>query len=157
MKNVLLSIAAVSLLGAPAFADDIFTFQTSEDFQEILEEEYGERELDRLSDEIRDDITRELGNAGISPARIDVTILDAKPNRPTLEQIGRNGLRFRSFGIGGMDLKAVAFDGSGNVINELEYGWFENDIRLAEGRTTWYDARRASDKFARKFAKQFKG
>jgi len=157
MKKVLLSIAAGTLLGAPSFADDVFSFQTSEDFQEKLEDEYGEREFNHLSEEIREDLTRELGKAGISPSRIDVTILDAKPNRPTFEQLGRNGLSFRSFGIGGMDLKAIAYDSAGNIINELEYGWFENDIRLARGRTTWFDANRASSRFARKFVKQISG
>lgn len=153
MKKLIISALATSLFAAPAFADDIFSFQTSEDFQEMLEEEYGERELATLTKEIREDLVRELGKVGISPARIDVTIIKAKPNRPTFQQIGRNGLSSQSFGIGGMDLKATAYDASGSVINELEYGWFENDIRWAQHRATWSDARRASGKFARKFAK----
>lgn len=153
MKHWLVSAAVAMLLAAPALADDIYTFQTSEDFQEDLEDDLGERELEYLTEEIREDLSRELGKAGVSPARIDVTILDAKPNRPTFEQVGRRGLSLQSFSIGGMDLRAVAYGSDDSVLGELEYGWFENDIRWAQGRGTWTDARRASSKFARKFAK----
>jgi len=155
-RSILVALAA-SLLAAPALANDVYSFQTSEDFQDKLEETYGERELSTLTEKIQKDISRELGKVGVAPARIDVTILDAKPNRPTFEQIGRNGLSFQSFGIGGMDLKAVAYGANDEVIGELEYGWFENDIRWAQNRATWSDARRASRIFARKFAKTVAG
>lgn len=157
MKRILTSLAALSLLAAPAFAEDIYSFQTSEDFQEKLEDDYGERELKFLTKEIRKDLDRELAKVGVSPTRIDVTILDARPNRPTFEQLGANGLSFRSFSTGGMDLKVTAFGADGETLGELEYGWFENDIRFAQNRATWSDARRASDRFARKFAKSIAG
>ena len=154
MKRTILAMAIAAALSLSAQADDMFSFSTSDDFQEKLEDEYGERELEYLTEEIRKDITRELGKAGISPARIDITIIDAKPNRPTFKQVGVGGLSFQSFSIGGMDMKAIAYDASGAVIGELEYDWFENDIRNAPFQSTWSDARRASDRFARKFAKQ---
>ncbi len=157
MRRLVLSIAAATTLSLTAHAEDMFSFSTSEDFQEKLEDDYGERELDYLTDEIREDLTRELGKAEVSPARIDVTILDAKPNRPTFEQLGAGGLSFESFSIGGMDLKAVAYNASGEVMGELEYDWFENDIRDARFQSTWGDARRASGRFARKFAKEIAG
>ena len=154
MKRLVSSIFLASAMSFPAVADDVFQFSTSEDFQEKLEEDYGERELTFLTDEIREDVTRELGKVGISPARIEVTILDAKPNRPTFEQLGANGLSFQSFGIGGMDLKAIVYDNTGKVLGELEYDWFEFDIRQARTQSTWGDARRASNRFARKLAKE---
>ena len=154
MKRLVSSIFLASAISFPAVADDVFQFSTSEDFQEKLEEDYGERELTFLTDEIREDVTRELGKVGISPARIEVTILDAKPNRPTFEQLGANGLSFQSFGIGGMDLKAIVYDNTGKVLGELEYDWFEFDIRQARTQSTWGDARRASNRFARKLAKE---
>lgn len=154
MKRSILALAAIAALSLPAQAEDMFSFSTSEDFQEKLEDEYGERELDYLTKEIQKDISRELAKVDVSPARVDVMIIDAKPNRPTFEQLGAGGLSFQSFSIGGMDLKATAYDSSGNVIGELEYDWFENDILNAQHRPTWGDARRASDRFARKFAKQ---
>ena len=154
MKRLIASIAAAAAISVSAHADDVFSFSTSEDFQEKLEDDYGERELEYLTEEIREDITRELGKVGVSPARIEVMIIDAKPNRPTFEQLGAGGLSFQSFSIGGMDLKATAYDASGEVLGELEYDWFENDIRNAPSQSTWSDARRASGRFARKFAKQ---
>lgn len=154
MKRFLISLAATSLLAAPALADDLFAFKTSADFQEQLEDEYGERELATLTEEIRKDISRELGKEGITAARIDVTILKAKPNRPTFQQLSDTpGLSLQSFSVGGMDLQATAYDVNEQVLGELEYGWFESDIRWSQGKTTWSDARKASDRFARKFAK----
>ena len=52
-----------------------------------------------------------------------------------------------------MKLTATAFDANGAEMGSLTYDWFETDIRQA-GPTTWYDANRASDRFARKFAKR---
>lgn len=157
MKRLISALALASVLSLSAHAEDMFKFSTSADFQEKLEDDYGERELETLTNKIRNDIVRELGKVGISPARIDVTILDAKPNRPTFEQLGASGLSFRSFAIGGMDLKAIAYDASDQVLGELEYDWFERDIRDARFQSTWGDARRASSRFARKFAKQLAG
>ena len=157
MKRSILTLAVAAAFSLSAQADDVFSFSTSDDFQEKLEDDYGERELKVLTKRIRRDIQRELGKVGVDPARIDVTIIDAKPTRPTFEQIGSSGLSMQSFSIGGMDLKAVAYGTSGEVIGELEYDWFENDIRDAQFGSTWSDARRASGKFARKFAKEIAG
>ena len=98
---------------------------------------------------------RELGKAGLDIARIDVTILDAKPNKPTFKQLGDTpGLDYGdSKSIGGMKLSATAFDASGKATGDLTYDWYETDIRYA-GISTWQDAKRASDRFARKFVKE---
>ena len=157
MKRVIFSALATAILSAPAFAGGVYSFETSDKFQEKLEDTYGERELEKLTDEIQEDLSREFNKVGVIPARIDVTILDAKPNRPTFEQLSRSGLSMESFSIGGMDLKAIAYDDADQIIGELEYGWFEHDIRWAQGRAVWSDARRASDRFARKFAKEIAG
>lgn len=154
MKRLILSIAAATALSLSAQAEDMFSISTSADFQEKLEDDYGEREFDYLAGEIREDLTRELDKAGITPARIDITIEDAKPNRPTFEQLGAGGLSFQSYSIGGMELKATAYDAAGEIMAELEYDWFETDIRDARFNSTWGDARRASGRFARKFAKK---
>ena len=34
----------------------------------------------------------------------------------------------------------------------MHFSWYETDIRWAEGRTTWTDAQRAFDLFARRYA-----
>ncbi|MEO0549733.1 MAG: hypothetical protein AAFZ91_07420 [Pseudomonadota bacterium] len=154
MKPLFLAISFVALSQFAGATEINVTF--SEDFNEALEEELGEREGDILSSEIVEDLNRAFERVGVSPTKVSVTIINAKPNRPTFEQLGdRPGLdASRSIAVGGMKLQATAFDAAGNELTELEYGWFESDIRQSVGTTTWSDARRASNRFARKFAEQ---
>lgn len=147
-------LAAAALGIASVAAATPITVGYSEDFAEKLVDDYGEREGARLSDEVIKDVTREFERQGVDVARVEVTIIDAKPNRPTFEQLSaRPGLdAIRSISIGGMDLHGKAFDASGELIAETQYDWFENDITLARGAGTWTDANRASNRFARRFA-----
>lgn len=153
--RTLIATAAILALTPIASATEIsvdFGGKIDEDWKDT----YGERELDRLSEDIISDLERALDKRGVEAPRIEVTILDAKPNRPTMEQLSdKPGLDFgRSVSIGGMSLKGEAFDADGNSLLEHEYSWFENDIRQSVHRTTWADANRASDRFATKFAKE---
>ncbi len=152
MKSVLIALAALVAVPAASAAEIAVSF--GEKFAEKLEEDYGLREGEYLSGRITRDLTRELARAGVDVARVDVTILDAKPSRPTFKQAGDTpGLdTFRSVSIGGMDVAATAYDAAGNPVGELTYDWYETDIRYA-GLTTWDDASRASSRFARRFAK----
>ena len=126
----------------------------SEDFAEMLEDEYGVREGEMLSKEIVEDIEEAFTKRGVEAVRVTVIIEDAKPNRPTFEQLSaRPGLDpIRSVSLGGMDLSGTVFDAEGEVVAEVQYDWFENDIRNARAVSTWWDARRASDRFARRLA-----
>lgn len=154
----LVPITALALMLAPAaFAAEI-NVTMSEDFQTKLQDDYGTREGDYLAQEVRDDLTRELTRLGVDPARIEVTILDAKPSKPTMKQLAdKPGLDYGdSISLGGMKLSAVAYDTDGKETNTFEYGWFEHDIRMT-GLTTWYDANKASNRFARNFAEELKG
>lgn len=150
-------IATAAILALTPFAS---ATEISVDFGEKIDEDwkdtYGERELERLSENVTSDLERALNKRGVEAPRIEVTILDAKPNRPTFEQLSDSpGLDFgRSVSIGGMALKGEAFDADGNSLLQQEYSWFENDIRQSIHRTTWGDANRASDRFAIKFAKE---
>lgn len=151
MKTAALSL--LLLAAAPVALAGEINVTYSPEFTEKLEDDYGVKEGEILAGHIQRDLSRELEKAGLDVARIDVTILDARPSRPTFEQ-GKNepGLdMFRSVSVGGMKLQAVALDASGATTGELEYDWYETDIRNA-GLTTWHDAQRASDRFARKFA-----
>ena len=151
----LVPLAALALLAAPAALAGEINVTFSPEFTEELNDEYGMREADYLIEEVQEDPTRELGKAGLDIARIDVTILDAKPNKPTFKQLGDTpGLDYGdSKSIGGMKLSATAFDASGKATGDLTYDWYETDIRYA-GISTWQDAKRASDRFARKFVKE---
>lgn len=147
------ALALFLLAAAPVAAAAEIAVSYSPEFTEKLEDDYGIKEGAVLAERVQKDLTRELAKAGVDVARIDVTILDARPSRPTFKQgSDEPGLdMFRSVSLGGMKLKAVATDTSGEAVTELEYDWFETDIRQA-GLTTWHDAQRASDRFARKFA-----
>lgn len=153
MKMTLLAAAALAL--APLAGATTVNVSFSEDFAEKLTEDYGEREGEKLVEEITEDLTKQFEKQGLEVARVDVTILDAKPNRPTLKQLGdRPGLDgFRSISVGGMSVEGMAYDAEGNTIGSTSYRWFETDIRDARGAGMWSDARRASDRFARRFAK----
>lgn len=151
-----LIVSAFALVAAPmAMAGDI-AVDFAPEFQEKLAEDYGTKEGERLAADVREDLERELRKANIDPARISVTILDAKPNRPTMQQLSdKPGLdMLRSKSIGGMDLKGVAYDASGNAVGELSYDWFETNLDNVQASGVWGDANRASRRFARKFAEE---
>lgn len=153
MKTAILAL--VSLAIAPVALAVEISVNYAPEFIETLEDDYGLKEGEILAKEINKDLSRELTKAGVDVATVEVTILKAKPNKPTMQQLSDNlGLDYsRSISIGGMKMSADAMDASGNIISSLEYGWFENQLEYA-GLTTWADARRASDRFARKLAKQ---
>jgi hypothetical protein len=146
------AIALILMAGAPVAAATEIYVGYSPEFTEKLATDYGLREGEVLAGRVERDLTRQLNRRNVEVSRIEVTILDARPSRPTFKQgADRPGLdMFRSVSIGGMKLKAVAFDAAGQPVGDLEYRWFESDIRNA-GLTTWQDAGRASDRFARRF------
>ena len=155
MKAPALAFLLAALAPVAAAAEIAVTY--SPEFTEKLESDFGLREGEYLSNRVERDLNRQLENAGVDVARIEVTILDARPSRPTLKQGGDTpGLdMLRSVSTGGMELQAIAYDASGTALGDLEYEWFENDIRNA-GLTTWQDASRASDRFARRFVESLK-
>ncbi|MEM1390553.1 MAG: hypothetical protein AAGG45_05685 [Pseudomonadota bacterium] len=157
MKTLL--IAAAALTFAPLAQATTVNVSYSEDFAEKLDEDYGEREGERLAEKITKDLTSEFSERGLDIARVDVTIIDAKPNRPTFKQLGDTpGLDgFRSRSLGGMSLEGTAFDADGNELGTKSYRYFETDIRQVIATGIWGDARRASDRFARRFAKDLAG
>lgn len=152
MKSAALALLLLAAAPVAVAAEIAVTY--SPEFTEKLQDDYGMKEGDVLAGHIQRDLTRALEKAGVDVARVDVTIIDAKPSRPTFKQgSDKPGLdMFRSVSVGGMKLKAVAFDASGAPAGELEYDWYEHDIRNA-GLATWHDANRASNRFASKFAK----
>lgn len=159
MTRLYALLFGTALMAAPMAAAAEINISYSDEFAESLEEDYGMREGERLMETVRKDLEQALEQKGVDVARIDVTINDAKPNRPTLQQVSdQPGLdMFRSVSIGGMDLTAMAYDGEGNLAAEVQYDWYENDIRDVIGASTWWDAGRASDRFSRRLARQLPG
>lgn len=112
--------------------------------------DYGQRELDFLARDLQAAVERRVAAA---PGRYELVIVDARPNRPTPQQLSnRPGLSLMSFGIGGATIEGdyVAPDGSRAP---LRYKWYESDIAWAQFETTWGDAETAFDKFANRLAR----
>lgn len=113
-------------------------------------DDIGEREFDRLRQMLRDDLERELaGHLGESGSILHVTILDATPNRPTMEQMSsRHGLSMQSISLGGASIAAELVSASGEMLESYSYAWHSYNIADVVGANTWTDARRAFDRFA---------
>jgi hypothetical protein len=152
MKTTMISLLALSMAPAALAANIDVTY--SAEFQQKLENDYGVKEGAKLTKDIREDLEHELEKIRYEPARIEVTILDAKPNRPTMGQLSNKpGLdMLRSKSVGGMELSGIAYDASGSAVAELQYDWFETSIEDVMAMSVWGDANRASRKFARKLA-----
>lgn len=153
----LAALTALALLAAPMAMATEISVGFSEDFQEKLDDDYGVREGDYLAREVTEDVEAALAKAGVDVARVEITIVDAIPNKPTFKQLGDEpGLDYGlSQSIGGMKFTAVAYGEDGTEAGHLDYKWYETDIRFA-GLSTWHDARRASSRFATKLAKELK-
>jgi hypothetical protein len=114
----------------------------------------GVREIDDLAKSLQTGVEKQLAKTGAyDGARIELVLVDAKPNRPTFKQLGDTpGLSMRSFGIGGAKIegRAVAADGS---VTPLSYDYYASDIRWARGQTTWSDAEWTFEAFADKLSR----
>lgn len=122
---------------------------------------FGQKDLDKLTKRLKAKMEARLKKDGIAVSDDATTILnlvitDAKPNRPTFEQMSKSSsLSMRSFGIGGAKFEGTLVNASGEE-GMVSYGWYETDIRDAQYGGTWSDANRAIDRFARKTAKSFR-
>lgn len=145
----LLAGAAALAFAAPAWAQTS-PVSFSPEFQAALEEDYGVREGEYLREAVIEAINTELARRGVSSAgSIEVTIIDAEPNRPTMQQlVDRPSLDAGSISIGGAELRATL--PSGEVVTHRRYNHSLADI--AGPATTWTEARRAIRQFAIKVA-----
>src|SRR6185436_8118158 len=85
-------------------------------------------------------------------ASIDLVITNARPNRPTMQQLSNTpGLSFESFSIGGATVDGTLTNADGST-QTVHYGWYENDIIQAQTAWTWSDAHDVFDRVARRIA-----
>lgn len=153
MKKAMFAALALGLMPA-AHAGEI-NVSFSDDFAEKLLDDYGLREGEYLVKALKDDVAHTFGDEIDMMGDINITIEDARPNRPTFKQMGDTpGLSFESYSVGGAKVSAVVLDAEGAPLTELTYDWYESDIRWAQGRNTWTDAKRAFDRFSRKLEKE---
>jgi hypothetical protein len=155
-------IIAAALTAVPALAGqiEIAKPEASPEFQTKLDTDLGAREQAYLASYAQRQLARALAKRGVNEAagaaRIEITIHDAKPNKPTFRQLGkRPGLSYGlSFGIGGADLEARFTTAAGEQ-RTVRYKWYETDITEAVNSGTWDDAERAIRRFAAEVAKAY--
>ncbi len=120
---------------------------------------YGEKDLNRLTERLQSKIKSKFEKKGITVSDdastvLRVTLADAKPNRPTHEQLSRDiGLSFKSFGIGGAEIESELITSGGRSLGSIDYKWYETDIRDSSFGGTWTDAHRAFGRYAKRAAK----
>ena len=150
----LAAVAALAITAAlPASALTVET-KFSAEFQKKLEKDYGTREAKILTDALVSKVERAFAKQGVTADRVVVTIEDARPNRPTMQQVmDKPGLdAIRSISLGGAELTGIAYDASGKELGQLKYDWYETDLANTVGAGTWTDARWTFDRFANRLA-----
>lgn len=157
MRIVALAASALAALALamPAAALTVEA-KVSTEFQKKLDDDIGVRESKILTETLTRKVTDVFTSRGVKAERVVVTIEDAKPNRPTFEQVSsKPGLDpMRSISIGGARVTGIAYDASGAEIGRLDYDWYETSLQNVVAATTWTDARTAFDRFSRRFADQ---
>ena len=142
--------SATASLAAPASV----TVGVAPELQKKFDKTYGAREAERLTADLQASVEKTLTRAGAHDgARIELTLTDVKPNRPTFKQLGDTpGLSMQSYGVGGAAIKGriVAADGTETP---LSYRWYETDIRQTSYNWVWSDAEWTFDRFARRLAR----
>jgi hypothetical protein len=155
MRIATIAVSAIAglLMASPAMALTVEA-KVSTDFQKKLEDDIGVRETPVLTEILTSKIEKAFAAKGVKADRVVVTIEDAKPNRPTWEQVSNKpGLDpMRSISIGGARVTGIAYDASGKEIGTIDYNWYETDLNNVIAATTWSDARTSFDRFANRFA-----
>jgi hypothetical protein len=153
-------LAALALAQSAA-AVTVSQISFSPELETELHENYGVREGDVLRRTVEQSIEASLARRGVSMGEgagsIDVVIVEADPNRPTMQQLSaRPGLDYmRSVSIGGAELHGVIRGSDGQVIAEVDHRHFNRSLEDFHGfppATTWSEARHAIRRFAEKVA-----
>lgn len=153
----LLALTAAALLASVnvAFAAPAtVTVSIAPELQKKFDKTYGQREAELLTADLRKSVEKSLAkSAAYEGARIEITLTDVKPNRPTFKQLADTpGLSFESFGIGGAAIKSRVI-GADGAETKVDYAWFESDIRQSHANWIWSDAEWTFDRYARKLAR----
>lgn len=159
MRTLAIATAALAITAgaanatSPAPTTEVLV-TISPELQTKAEETYGVRDVNGLAKDLQSSVSRQLARTGVlAGARVNLTLVDAKPNRPTMKQMSDTpGLSMWSFGLGGAEIQGEAVTADG-VVTPISYRWYENDIRQAWYNTTWGDANRAIDRLAHKLAR----
>ncbi|HVV34535.1 MAG TPA: hypothetical protein VHC73_15005 [Vitreimonas sp.] len=131
----------------------------SPEFQTALNRDLGEREGVYLSNDmvraISDAITRHGATFGENGLSIEISIISAAPNRPTMHQLLRRPEldAGRTVAVGGAEYHAVIKAADGRTLSEVTHRLYNYSLDdLVGPPTTWTTAERAIDQFAEKVA-----
>lgn len=158
MKPILTLMALWALMTGTALAQSGYYVESSAIHERYVEDaqDYGQRDIDQLVETLREDVTQSLDQAGLLSSdglAISLIINDAKPNRPTMEQMSDNpSLSYQSFSRGGADITAIIHDATGRELSRFQYDWYTREISDAAHLSTWSDADRAISRFASRLA-----
>jgi hypothetical protein len=106
----------------------------SPEFETELNEDIGVREGEYLSREVQSAIGAALARRGVAlganGGAIEVVIVDADPNRPTMQQLANEPALdyMRSISIGGAELRAVLRGANGEVLSEVRHRDYNHSI-----------------------------
>jgi len=122
---------------------------------------YGQRDVDRLVEEMNEELAEDFEKYGITisddaPTLLRVTLEKVKPNRPTFKQLSvDSSLSFKSIAIGGAEITAEVIGAGGETLGTMEYDYYSNfdDIRF-RALSTWQDANRSISRFSKKASKK---
>jgi len=162
MRVFAIAALAAALLASPAHASQVGAVTLSPHAQEKFDKVYGANEAAALSAKISEQLAAALDARGVAAdksVRIETTIIEATPDRPTYKQLAETVTmdRTHSFALGGAILEARLIDSSGRVLSEVKDNWYANDLRLAPTNDTWQSADRAIAHFANKVANKLAG
>jgi hypothetical protein len=161
MRLIAFVVAMAALAAPSAFAAPLALppAQLSPEAAEQFSEDYGMREVETLREMIATALETELERRGATfdPAAgvsFNVTIIKAKPNKPTMEQMRQEpGLDYlRSVSLGGAELQGVFVGGDDAVLATVSDSYFSSELFPMPPLTTWEDAWRAIHRFAAKAA-----
>ncbi len=156
--GVLAALAfAQTAQAAPVSVADVAIAPT---FQDTLHKKLGDREGEILQDRVAREVSRALQRAGAdvtsgAGVRVETTIVDADPNRPTLKELGDTpGLSMLgSISTGGAHLTGVIRNADGSVVAEVDHRQYSASLfDVLPGAGEWQDADRSIRQYARKVA-----
>lgn len=127
-----------------------------DDLLEMMDDQHlGMREVQEKADQLSAMVGQAMAdNPQLAGARAQLVLTRLSPNRPTFEQLAsRPGLdAFRSISIGGAEIKGEIITADGRSV-PVDYSWFSHSIADSRYATTWQDADRAFERFARRVAR----
>jgi hypothetical protein len=130
----------------------------SPEMQAAIDTTYGAAEEAVLQRTIREQVGAALRGAGCERiARVEITLLDARPTHPTDKQVGDNPAidRLRTHFAGGAAFSARLLDPAGRELKGLRYDWYAEDIRHASrAADPWGDVRLASERLGSQLARE---